>query len=42
VHRWLVSGDIPTKHHDDTWEAARRLRVRLKPTDFLRIPAKAA
>lgn len=44
VHRWLVSGDIPTKHHDDTWEAARRLRVKLKPADFLRLPpaAKAA
>lgn len=38
VHRWLVSGDIPTKHHDDTWKAAARLRVKLKPADFLRLP----
>lgn len=36
ISRWLESGNIPPKHHEDTKEAARRAKVRLGDADFYR------
>lgn len=34
VSRWLESGRIPSKHHDDVLDAAKRAKVKVRPADF--------
>lgn len=35
IHRWLLSGFVPSKRQQDVMEAARRKRIRLHPREFI-------
>lgn len=35
VWRWLESGLIPAKHQAEVMEVGKRLKVRIKPADFM-------
>lgn len=35
VHRWLVKGYIDNRYHDEVNAAAKRLNIKIKPTDYI-------